>query len=157
MLNISLSISDCEVMSICSNATHRLKRATDLRDCVSALCLQRERNMSLHACAQAHHMYMMASCSLSAFCLLFGRSCLSVWVRFITQSFTEQEHLELCQAAESVFMCLNVLPDCKASLLTAHNMTDIWSQQHNTANISSARWTFGSFKWMLQTMNQLLS
>lgn len=67
MLNISLSISDCEVMSICSNATHRLKRATDLRDCVSALCLQREKHES--TCMRSSASYVHDGLMFS-FCFL---------------------------------------------------------------------------------------
>lgn len=137
--------------NICSNASHRLKRATDLRDCVSALCLQSERNMSLHACAQAHHMYMMALCSLSAYCFDLKWKELPFCLSQI--HYSELHRGGTSGAVSGSRECFYVLPDCKASLLTALNMTDVWSPQHDTANISSVRWTFGSFKWMLQNMN----
>ncbi len=69
--------------NICSNVSHRLKRATDVRDCVSALCLQRERNMSL-LCMHALKHIICTWWPYAHFLLIVsiwsGRNCLSVWV-----------------------------------------------------------------------------
>ncbi len=84
---------------------------------------------TLHACAQAHHMYMMALCSLSAYCLDLK------WKELpfcLSQIHYSELHVGGTSGAVSGSRECNVLPDCKASLLTA-------SQQPNTANISSVR------------------
>jgi len=78
----------------------------------------------------------MALCSLSAYCLDLK------WKELpfcLSQIHYSELHVGGTSGAVSGSRECNVLPDCKASLLTALNMTDVWSQQPNTANISSVR------------------